>query len=84
MASRVFILGSTGYVGGELLVAIFNEQLPVEVVCLVREEEQGRRIQRRWSSVEVVIGDLDSDEVLQREAAKADVVIRECFPSRAP
>jgi hypothetical protein len=45
------------------------------IVALVRNEAQAKIIKAAFPAVETVTGDLDSDEVLQAEAAKADVVL---------
>ena len=39
-------------------------------------EEKGKPVKDAFPKVRLVIGDLDSSELIEEEAAKADVVIR--------
>ncbi|KAL3423842.1 hypothetical protein PVAG01_05589 [Phlyctema vagabunda] len=76
MAPRLFILGISGYVGGQFLVDITREHPDYHITGLVRNEEQARKINEHFPLTETVIGDLSSHEILQEEAQKADVVVQ--------
>lgn len=62
-----------------MLYALYNKHPDYEYSALVRSEEKGKPVKKAFADVRLVIGDLDSAEVLEEEAAKADVVIR-MFP----
>jgi len=44
-------------------------------------EEKGKPVKDAFPKVRLVIGDLDSSDLIEAEAAKADVVIRRSIPS---
>lgn len=47
-----------------------------EVSCLVRNSDKGAQVASRWANIRLVYGDLDSSDVLEMEAKRADVVLR--------
>jgi hypothetical protein len=49
-------------------------------VALVRNEEQASKLKAAYPNVEAVLGNLDSEDVLIREASKANIVISSTFP----
>lgn len=48
-----------------------------EYALLVRNEERGAPILSKYPKVRLVVGTLDSSEVIEKEAAAADVVLGE-------
>lgn len=75
--ARIFLTGASGYLGGEVLYSIKHSSFgDVHIVCLVRDASKGEEIIKAYPDVEIVQGDLDSSEVLEREAQQADVVLR--------
>lgn len=48
-----------------------------EVAALVRDSEKGAQVASQYPSIRLVYGDLDSAELLEEEARKADIVLRE-------
>jgi uncharacterized protein YbjT (DUF2867 family) len=76
MSPRIFITGVSGYIGGHVAGVIVDKHPEYELAALVRNEEQAQIIGKTWPSVETIIGDLDSHEILLEQGAKADVVLR--------
>lgn len=76
MTPRIFVTGALGFIGGTTTGALVKAHPDYEVVALVRDETQANTIRKAWPSLQTVIGTLDDDEILAREGAKADVVLR--------
>jgi uncharacterized protein YbjT (DUF2867 family) len=76
MAPTIFITGISGYIGGQVLQDITSKHSEYQIRGLVRNEEQQQTIATKYPSVQIVIGDLDSADILIKEAAQADVVLR--------
>lgn len=76
MSIRIFFTGVSGYVGGQLGETLSREHPEFEMTTLVRTEEQAQKVQARWPHMRIVVGDLDSHDLLVREAAASDVVLR--------
>lgn len=43
----------------------------------MRTEDKAKLVKEAYPSVKIVLGDLDDSETLEREAAEADIVLRE-------
>ncbi|GJJ74897.1 hypothetical protein EMPS_07255 [Entomortierella parvispora] len=74
---KVFILGVTGYIGSTTLDLLLNKETTADRFsfrALVRSKEKAEK-DIRPLGIEPIIGDLDSLEILEEEAAKADVVL---------
>ncbi|KAI5789672.1 nucleoside-diphosphate-sugar epimerase [Peziza echinospora] len=73
---HIFITGVTGYIAGTVLHTLAVEKHPeYSYTALVRNEKAGLKIREQIPNVEVVIGDLESFDVLEIESSKADIVI---------
>ena len=68
-------IGATGYIGGDALYEIVQKHPEYEVVCLVRNSDQGALVASQYEKIRLVYGDLDSVELLEAEAKKADIVL---------
>lgn len=68
--------GATGYIGGDGLFAVAQAHPDWEITALVRSKEKGAHVIKQHPSVKLVYGDLDSAELLEQEAAKADIIYR--------
>lgn len=68
--------GITGYIAGDAFVAIYEKHPDYEYTALVRSEDHAKKITEKYPSVKVVLGNLDSYDLLKKEAAKADIVLR--------
>lgn len=70
--------GATGYIGGNALTAIIEKHPDWDFTCLVRNSDKGAQIVSVYPRIKLVYGDLSSVELIEEEASKADVVLREC------
>jgi hypothetical protein len=73
--------GATGYIGGDALYTLVKAHPDWEISALVRSKEKGNMVTSQHPSVRLVHGDLDSAQLLEEEAAKADIVFRMAIPS---
>ncbi len=67
----------TGYIGGDIFYQLYKAHPEYEYVLLVRNEERGRPVVEEYPKVRIVYGSLDDADVIEKEAAAADIVIRE-------
>lgn len=79
MVPKIFITGSSGYVGGSTTKALLAAHPEYEVTALVRDQAQEKIIKGAWPNVKTVIGTLDDEATLADEASKADVVLSMLF-----
>ncbi|KAL5048635.1 hypothetical protein BDW71DRAFT_177168 [Aspergillus fruticulosus] len=73
--TRIFLLGATGYIGGEVLHALQNTHPEYEIVVLIRSAGKASRVVAAYPQVKVVSGNLDDASVIEEEARKSDVII---------
>lgn len=76
MPTKLFITGLTGYIGGDAFYYLSQHHPNFEYSALIRSEEKAKRVREAYPNVRTVIGSLDDSEVLAREAAWADIVLR--------
>ncbi|KAI9851172.1 MAG: hypothetical protein M1838_004281 [Thelocarpon superellum] len=74
-APKVFITGATGYIGGDVLYTIINAHPEYEIACLVRDSDRGALVASQYPKVRLVYGALESVEIVEEEATKADIVL---------
>lgn len=77
MAVKVFLTGATGYIGGDALYQIHQKYPDFEYALLVRSEDKAKKILEKYPKARIVIGGLDDSATLEKEAACADIVLRE-------
>ncbi|KAK6820940.1 hypothetical protein PG987_015340, partial [Apiospora arundinis] len=65
-----------GYIGGDAFYALYESHPDYEYTLLVRNEERGKPVAEKYPKVRLVYGDLSSADVIEKEAAAADVVVR--------
>ncbi|KAI1760525.1 NAD(P)-binding protein [Hypoxylon sp. FL1150] len=75
MAPKIFLTGATGYIGGDALYSLVKAHPDYEYTVLVRNEERGKPVAAAYPNVRLVYGSLDDTEVIEKEAAAADVVV---------
>ncbi|KAI0149964.1 NAD(P)-binding protein [Hypoxylon sp. NC0597] len=75
MAPKIFLTGATGYIGGEALYSLVKAHPEFEYTVLVRNEERGKPVAAAYPNVRIVYGTLDDAEVIEKEAAAADIVV---------
>ncbi|KAH0566351.1 hypothetical protein GP486_000257 [Trichoglossum hirsutum] len=81
---RIFYLGATGYVGGHAFNILAKNHPECQIVALVRNDEQATKLKAAFPTVEAVLGDLDSTDVLIREASRANVIINAASSDHSP
>ena len=74
-------LGATGYIGGDALFHIAKAHTAYDIACLVRNSEKGAQVASQFAKVRLVYGDLASEQILEEEATKADIVLSPCRSS---
>lgn len=75
MAPKVFLTGATGYIGGTAHAYIAKAHPDWEFTLLVRNEERGKPIEEKYPDARFVYGGLDDDDLVQKAAAEADIVV---------
>ncbi|ETI23831.1 hypothetical protein G647_05637 [Cladophialophora carrionii CBS 160.54] len=74
MAVKVFLTGTTGYIGGDFLYLVSQKHPDWDITCLVRNSDKGAKVAAAYPKVRLVYGDLDAVETIEEEAANADIV----------
>lgn len=84
-ATRIFITGASGFIGGDFLHILDAAKLPVCITILERSESDAKTIQSKFPDVRIVRGTLDDASLLEQESAAADIVVNlasaQHFPS---
>ena len=75
--TKLFVTGATGYIGGDALYAIAKAHPEYEITALVRNSDKGAKVAQEYPKVRLVYGGLDDAELLEKEAAAADIVCSE-------
>ncbi|KAI1807065.1 NAD(P)-binding protein [Daldinia bambusicola] len=75
MAPKIFLTGATGYIGGDVLYQLNKVHPDYEYTLLVRNEERGKPVATAYPKARLVYGTLDDAEVIEKEAAAADIVV---------
>ncbi|KAK7985361.1 hypothetical protein PG988_002983 [Apiospora saccharicola] len=75
MAPKVFFTGVTGYIGGDAFYELYESHPDYDYTLLVRNEERGKLVAEKYPKVRLVYGDLSAADVIEKEAAAADVVV---------
>ncbi|GME50524.1 uncharacterized protein K452DRAFT_272103 [Neofusicoccum parvum] len=76
---KVFFLGGTGHIGGEVINAIVKRFPGIEITTLVRDDKKGARLTEKFSTIKTIIGDLESFDVIEKASRDAGIVIN-CAP----
>lgn len=76
---KLFATGVTGYIGGDAVYAIAHAHPEYEITCLVRNSDKGAKVAKDYPNFKLVYGDLDSVDLIEEEARKADVVLSTHF-----
>ncbi|TDZ40289.1 Uncharacterized protein C8035_v003640 [Colletotrichum spinosum] len=75
MTLKIFLTGVTGYVGGDAFYTLYEKHPEYDYSLLVRTEERAGVVRKAYPNVRIVIGSNSDSEILEEEAAAADVVI---------
>ncbi|KJZ70887.1 hypothetical protein HIM_09713 [Hirsutella minnesotensis 3608] len=84
MAKKIFATGATGYIGGDAIYALLRANPEYEVSCLVRSAAKATELAARHPSIRIVDGTLDDLELLEEEAANADIVCNFAHATHEP
>lgn len=60
---------------GTVLQKVVSRHSDVQITALVRSKEKGEALKKKFPSVNYVIGDYESDDVISKESKKADIVL---------
>ncbi|KAL4949689.1 hypothetical protein BDW69DRAFT_188079 [Aspergillus filifer] len=82
--ARIFLLGATGYIGGEVLHELSTTHPEYEIAALIRNPEKAKNVVAAYPRVRVVNGDLDNANVIEEEAGKGNVVIHAASNKHLP
>lgn len=74
--TKIFLTGATGYIGGDALYQLHQRYPDFEYALLIRSEDKATKVRTVYPNARIVIGGNDDSEVLEREAAWADIVVR--------
>ncbi|KAL8753639.1 MAG: hypothetical protein Q9199_004906 [Rusavskia elegans] len=70
------MLGATGYVGGHVMYRLQQSSLAkLHLSYLVRDSQKASQLSKSYPGVEIIQGDLDDANLLEKEARKAGVVL---------
>ncbi|KAH6657378.1 hypothetical protein BKA67DRAFT_532590 [Truncatella angustata] len=78
MAPKIFLTGVTGFVGGEAFYQLYEKHPDFEYTLLLRNESRGKLFLERYpprENIKLVYGSLDSEDVIEKVAAAADIVV---------
>lgn len=80
--TQVFFLGATGFVGATVFDLIYAKHPEYRFTALVRSNEKATDLINRYPLVHVIVGDANNTDLIQKESAKANIVISifELFP----
>ncbi|KAF1815865.1 NAD(P)-binding protein [Eremomyces bilateralis CBS 781.70] len=74
--TELFIIGATGYIGGDTFYAISQAHPEYDITAMVRSTAKGALVTAQYPKVRLVYGDLDSIDLIEEEASKADIVFQ--------
>lgn len=66
----------TGYIAGDATHALYNAHPEYEYTALVRTQDKADLVKKAFPKIRTVLGNLDDSDLLEEEAAKADIVLR--------
>ncbi|OHW93262.1 nucleoside-diphosphate-sugar epimerase [Colletotrichum incanum] len=75
MTLKIFLTGVTGYIGGDAFYALYEKYPEYEYSLLVRNDERAAPVREAYPKVRIVIGTLHDADIIEKEAAAADVVV---------
>ncbi|KAF8425225.1 hypothetical protein EV426DRAFT_636634 [Tirmania nivea] len=72
---KVFVTGASGYIGGTVLDTLVKRFPGYHYTVLIRGESSAEKIQDTYPLIHIIRGDLDSLDLIRKEAAASDIVI---------
>lgn len=82
MSLKVFLTGSTGYIGGSVLTNLLKNPEKYKVTALVRQPEAAAKL--KTLNVTPLLGSLDDVDLLIKAAEEADVVLSTAHADHLP
>ncbi|EWY79801.1 hypothetical protein FOYG_17090 [Fusarium oxysporum NRRL 32931] len=79
MAPKIFLTGATGFIGGDVLYLLSQQHPDWQWTCLVRDSEKAAKVSAKYPNAIMAIGSLDDVDLIEKEAATADIVIHTAF-----
>ncbi|GME37425.1 NAD(P)-binding protein [Neofusicoccum parvum] len=73
MATKIFLTGATGFIGGHVLHTLVSQHPEFEITVLLRTVPAD--FLEQYPNVKIVKGDFESADVLSDAASRADIVI---------
>lgn len=73
MAPKIFLTGSTGYIGGSVLHTIATAHPEYNITVLLRRTPEN--IQSTYPNISIIKGDYSSTELIASAAEQADIVV---------
>ncbi|KAH8821857.1 hypothetical protein F5884DRAFT_851066 [Xylogone sp. PMI_703] len=70
---KLFLTGATGYIGGSVLEGIVKKYPDLEISALQRSPSS--EFKTRYPQVQIVVGDFDAFDVIEKATIAADIVI---------
>ncbi|WYZ44264.1 hypothetical protein EsH8_VII_000700 [Colletotrichum jinshuiense] len=75
MTLKIFLTGVTGYIGGDAFYSLYKKHPEYEYSLLVRSEERAAPVKKAYPNVRIVVGSLHDADIIEKEAAAADIVV---------
>ncbi|PYH99012.1 hypothetical protein BO71DRAFT_415916 [Aspergillus ellipticus CBS 707.79] len=72
---QVFVTGATGYIGGDTFYDVHHAHPDWQYSVLVRNKDKAAHLTSKYPKARVVIGDLDSADIIEEEVKNADIVL---------
>ncbi|KAK1145740.1 hypothetical protein N8T08_003978 [Aspergillus melleus] len=72
---KVFVTGATGYIGGDVFFNVSQAHPDWQYAVLTRSKEKGAQVSSKYPNARIVIGDLDSSDIIAEETKNADIVL---------
>lgn len=76
MAPRIFIVGATGYAGGDFLALLTALHPDLDFRAFVRNAEKARLISETMPAVHCIVGSSHDNDLLAAESEAADIVVQ--------
>ena len=73
---KIFLLGATGFVGGQVLPHLLRLSPKPQVTAIVRQSSQAETLRAAYPTVDFVIGNFGDTALLAAKAAAADIVLQ--------
>lgn len=73
--THVFFLGATGFIGAAVFDLLYAKHPEYRFTALVRSNEKATELINRYPLVHVAIDDANNTDLIQKQSAKANIII---------